>query len=214
MGRGKLERGFYLRDALTAAPDLLGKLLVHESREGRTSGLIVEVEAYVGPGDKGAHSYGGRPTERTRVQYGPGGYAYVYLIYGMYACFNIVLCTPGRPESALVRALEPREGEALMAKRRKGAPRSQLCSGPGKLCQAMGITLADRGADLCGERLYLEEGDPVSPEEILLSPRVNIDYAQEYRDCLWRYYLRGNPFVSKVPGRFAGTQTLAEQRNK
>ena len=208
MTASSLPRGFYLRDALQAAPELLGKLLCHETPEGLIAGRIVEVEAYVGPEDDGAHSYGGRRTERTEIQYGEGGYAYVFGIYGMHWCFNAVTALPGKPEVVLVRALEPVAGLELMEKRRSTRALRQLCSGPGKLCQALGITKAQYGLDLCGSELYIAEGERIPPERIAVSPRVNIDYATQYKDRLWRFYIADNEYVSKVPRRFAAQGTL------
>ena len=101
-----ITRDFYIRDVNTVAPELLGKLLVHETPEGVASGMIVEVESYAGPDDKGAHSYGNRQTERTKIQYGMGGFAYIFTIYGMYDCFNAVVNMPMKPEAILVRALD------------------------------------------------------------------------------------------------------------
>ena len=134
----KLPRSFYQQDGVAAAKALLGKTLVHVTPEGVTKGVIVETEAYMGPADAAAHSYKGR-TARTEIQYGPGGFSYVYLIYGMYSCMNIVVNGPEHPEVVLLRALEPVEGLSLMAARRKQKKRTALCSGPGKLCRAMAI---------------------------------------------------------------------------
>lgn len=201
-----LSREFYLQGANTVAPALLGKLLVHRSPEGVTAGRIVEVESYLGWCDKGAHSYLNRRTERTEIQFGPGGFAYIYRIYGMHACFNIVTNTSEYPEAVLIRALEPVEGIALMQKRRQREDRKELCNGPGKLCEAMGITISDYGADLCGEKLFLAPFEEVDPADILVSPRINIDYAEECRDYLWRYYLKDNPYVSKVSKRYRDGQ--------
>ena len=208
MTASPLPRAFYLRSALQAAPELLGKLLCHETSEGLTAGRIVEVEAYVGPEDDGAHSYGGRRTERTAIQYGEGGCAYVFGIYGMHWCFNAVTAAPGKPEVVLVRALEPVEGLELMEKRRKTGDPRQLCSGPGKLCQALGITKAQYGLDLCGGELYIAEGESIPATRIAVSPRVNIDYATQYKDRLCRFYIADSEYVSKVPKRFAAQGTL------
>lgn len=197
-----LPREFYLRDANTAAPELLGKLLVHRSPEGTTSGIIVEVESYVGPEDQGAHSYQNRRTPRTEVQFGPGGYAYIYAIYGMYVCFNVVVNQRERPEVVLVRALEPVDGIELMKQRRNTECRIDLCNGPGKLCRSMGITKAQYGYDLCGSELYLEPLREVEQGEIMVSPRINIDYAGACADYLWRYFLKNSPYVSKVARRY------------
>lgn len=206
-----LKREFYLRPALQVAPELLGKLLVHETAEGIAAGMIVETEAYVGPDDDGAHSFGGRRTERTRIQYGAGGFAYVFGIYGMHWCFNAVVNREDRPEVVLIRALEPVQGLPLMEKRRQTAKPEALCSGPGKLCAALGITKAQYGLDLCRGPLYLSEYRDIPAEEILLSPRINIDYAEKYRDKLWRCYIKGNRCVSKVPKRYEAKATLAER---
>ena len=206
-----LPRDFYTRPALRLAPELLGKLLVHETDQGLTAGMITEVEAYAGPEDDAAHSFKARRTERTAVQYRDGGYAYVFGIYGMHWCFNAVCGGEGKPEVVLVRALEPVRGIGLMRQRRGKDERELLCSGPGRLCQAMGITKAQYGMDLCGGTLYIRDYRDISPEQIALSPRVNIDYAQEYRDRLWRFYIRDSRYVSRVPGRYAAAAVLADR---
>ena len=203
-----LPRSFYLRGAVQTAPELLGKLLCHETAQGLTAGRIVEVEAYVGPEDDGAHSYGGRITERTRIQYGEGGRAYVFGIYGMHWCFNAVTAAPGKPEVVLVRALEPVLGLELMSERRGTADPLRLCSGPGKLCQALDITKAQYGLDLCGQELYIADDQNIPASRIALSPRVNIDYAQACRDRLWRFFIADSNYVSKVPRRFAAQGRL------
>lgn len=197
-----LTRKFYLRDANAVAPELLGKLLVHRSVAGVTSGIIVEVESYIGPFDKGAHSYLNRRTERTEIQFGLGGYAYIYAIYGMHFCFNIVTNIKEKPEVVLVRALEPVEGLELMRQRRNTINCIDLCNGPGKLCQAMGITKKLYGCNLCGNELYLESLQDVERGQIMVSPRINIDYADECKDYLWRYFIQNNPYVSKTAKRY------------
>jgi len=193
----KLGRSFYTKDVLEVAQKLLGKILVHETPDGITKGKIVEVEAYNGLTDKAAHSYPNLCTERTKIQFYEGGFAYIYFIYGMYHCMNIVTGKANEPQAVLLRALEPVEGIDLMKRRRKTDKISNLCSGPGKLCQAMGITKEQYGSDLCKSTLYLEDAAPVSKENILQTKRINIDYAEEARDFLWRYIIRDNPFVSK-----------------
>lgn len=200
--RAVLPREFYMRDANTVARALLGKLLVHQSPEGLAAGMIVETEAYVGPEDDGAHSYGGRRTARTEIQFGPGGYAYVFGIYGMHNCFNTVCAGEDKPEVVLVRALEPVEGVELMEKRRGSQRLTELCSGPGKLCAALGITKEQYGLDLCGDRLFITDYKTFSAEQIRTSARINIDYAEKCRDYPWRYFLADNPHVSKVPKRY------------
>ncbi len=181
----KLERSFYERDACTLAYELIGKVLVHDSCEGRTSGIIIEAEAYRGPEDKAAHSYNGRRTARTEIMFHEGGLAYVYLIYGMHCCFNVTASVVGKPEAVLIRALEPIEGIDIMTARRGTSRVKNLCDGPGKLCQAMGITREHYGADLCGNEIYIADEGYDFP--VATSKRINIDYAEECRDFLWRY---------------------------
>ena len=197
-----LSREFYLRDANTVARALLGKLLVHRSPEGLAAGMIVETEAYAGPEDDGAHAYGGRRTARTEIQFGPGGYAYVFGIYGMHCCFNAVCAGVGKPEVVLVRALEPVEGIALMEKRRGSQRPTELCNGPGKLCAALGITREQYGLDLCGDRLLITDYREPAGDKIRTSPRINIDYAEKCRDLPWRYFISDNLHVSKVPKKY------------
>ena len=187
----KLEREFYIRDVNIIARDLIGKLLVHKSPEGITSGFIIEAEAYKGPEDKASHTYNNRRTERTEIQFHEGGYAYVYMIYGMYYCFNITVNIASKPEAVLIRALEPNEGIELMKERRKTHSLRNLCNGPGKLCCAMGITKEHYGIDLCGDELYLIDCERPAPV-IMTSPRINIDYAEEYVNVQWRYYAASN----------------------
>ena len=199
----RLPRTFYTRGTLRVAQELIGKLLVHESPDGRTCGRIVETEAYLGPLDPAAHSYKRRRDGRTSIQYGDGGYAYIYLIYGMYYCLNIVTNGPGLPEVVLLRALEPIDGLELMELRRKTDKLKNLCSGPGKLCQAMGVDSSLYGADLVNGPLYLTD-DPSFSAEVEASKRINIDYAGEARDYLWRFTAKGSPFLSvkeKLPPR-------------
>ncbi len=199
---GALLREFYLQDANTVAASLLGKLLVHKSKEGTTSGMIVETEAYLGWCDKGAHSYPNKRTARTSVQFGDGGHAYVYLIYGMYSCFNVVTNKVDVPEAVLIRALEPIEGIELMRARRPKTRDERLCSGPGCLCSAMAITRELYGCDLCGNELYILPFSDVKKEDIMVSPRINIDYAKECKDYMWRYFIKDNRYVSKVAKRY------------
>lgn len=201
----KLPRSFYAGDTLDVAKGLLGKLLVHRHHGFQLKGKIVEVEAYIGAIDKAAHSYNNRRTERTEVMFGPPGYAYVYMIYGMYHCMNVVTGREGEGSAVLIRALEPMEGIDQMAWNRYGKPleilkRSQkinLTNGPGKLCRAMGITKDNYGDDLLGDQLFIEENDVKEKFEIGVSKRINIDYAEEAREFEWRFFIQGNPYVSK-----------------
>ena len=188
----KLNRDFYLRDVNIVARDLIGKILVH----GKTSGIIVEVEAYKGPQDKASHTYNNKRTSRTEIQFHEGGYAYIYMIYGMYYCFNVTVNSPDKPEAVLIRALEPFNGIEIMKSRRKTENLKNLCNGPGKLCQALNITKKNYGEDLCGENIYISDNNN-SPVKIITSPRINIDYAEECKNFLWRYYIEGNKFVSR-----------------
>lgn len=193
-----LPRAFYARPVLQVARGAVGKILVHDTPEGRISGRIVEAEAYRGPQDRAAHSFGGRRTRRTEVMFGPPGYAYVFFVYGMHWHFNIVTTAVGMPEAVLIRAVEPLEGIELMALRR-GLPagRRELTNGPGKLCQAFGIDASLYGADLTRRVLYLAEGP--SPK-VARSRRIGIDYAGEWADKPWRFYDPDSRFVSPMRG--------------
>ncbi len=191
----KLTREFYLENGVTLAKNLIGKVLVHEAPEGITKGIIVETEAYMGEMDDAAHSYKGK-SERTNIQYGRGGFAYIYLIYGMHHCMNIVANIENRPQAVLIRALEPLEGIELMMLRRKTDKVNILCNGPGKLCQAMGINKSHYGIDLCGFTMYLEEPNNSQPIDVIASKRINIDYAEQSKDNLWRFTKRDSKFIS------------------
>jgi len=195
----KLPREFYLRpDVLTVSRDLLGKLLVVPGPNGeRVSGKIVEVEAYRGPEDRASHAYGGRRTKRTETMYGAGGIAYVYFVYGMYYQFNVVNGAKDVPHAILVRALEPVEGIEIMRTRRHGHLDRNLTNGPGKLCIAMGIDRQLNAADLLGDKVWLEEFETVSPRRIARGPRIGIDYAQEWIDKPWRFWIGDNTYVSR-----------------
>jgi len=196
----KLDRQFYRRDAEEVAEDLLGKRLVRISPRDKTIGKIVETEAYLGEEDPASHSYRGNKTERTEVMFGPAGHAYVYMIYGMYYCFNTVTGTEGEPEGVFVRALEPLKGIKLMEERRGVNDRSELTNGPGKLCMAMDIDKRLNGEDLCGNRLFIVESEGSENFDIERARRVNIDYAGEAKEWKLRFFIKGNPNVSKSPG--------------
>ena len=200
-----LERSFYERNTLIVAKELLGCILVHITPEGVTKGRIVETEAYMGPEDKGAHSYRGRHTPRMDPLYKTGGFAYIYQLHGYNYCINVVTQKENTPQAVLIRALEPVEGLELMARRRKiditdikKSKLKNLTNGPSKLCQAMNINTSQNGIDLCGDEVFITNHAGLrSNEEIIAAPRIHIDYAEEYRDKLWRFLLRGNIFVSK-----------------
>ncbi len=195
----KLTREFYTRPSVvTVARELLGKLLVVPARNGkRVSGKIVEVEAYRGPEDRAAHSFGGRRTNRTETMYGVGGTAYVFFVYGMYNQFNVVTNTADRPQAVLIRAVEPVEGIELMRRRRPGKTDHNLTNGPGKLCLAFGIDRKFDAADLLGNKVWLEQGERIPRSGILAGPRIGIDYAEEWVDKPWRFWVKGNPYVSR-----------------
>lgn len=199
----KLERNFYKRSAIEVAKELLGKYLVHEYKGNKLIGKIVEVEAYMGIEDKAAHSYGGRRTVRTEVMYKEGGYTYVFQIYGMYYCVNVVTSEMDIPQAVLIRALEPIEGLEEMSRNRykksyeelTAYQKKNLTNGPGKLCMAMNIDKSLNGENLCNGRLYVL--DNKEKFNIVSSKRINIDYAEEAKDYLWRFYIEGNTYVSK-----------------
>ena len=199
----RLNRLFYERDTRVVAKELLGKVLVHEINGERVSGKIVETEAYLGVEDKAAHSYGGKRTPRVEVMYGKAAVSYVFIIYGMYYCFNIVTREEGVPQAVLIRALEPLEGLDTISKNRfkkrydelTKVQTKNLSNGPGKLCNALSINKSLNNLDVINSNLYVEEGENLG-FEIVASKRIGIDYAEEYRDFLWRYYIKNNRNVS------------------
>ena len=199
MQRSKLPREFYTRsDVLKVSRDLLGKLIVvPTANKKRVSGMIVEVEAYRGPEDRASHAFGGRRTKRTETMYQAGGVAYVYFVYGMYYQFNVVSNVQDIPHAILVRALEPVEGIEFMRKRRHRHPDHNLTNGPGKLCIAMGIDRELDGADLSGNRVWLEDYQNVPTSKISKGPRIGIDYAEDWIDKPWRFWIRDNSYVSR-----------------
>ena len=193
-----LARSFYLEPTLRVARALLGKILVHESPGGPTAGRVVEVEAYRGPRDRAAHSAGGRRTPRNDVMYGPPGHAYVYFIYGMHYCVNVVTQPPAVPEAVLIRALEPVEGLALMRARRgleEGAD-WRLCRGPGSLCQALGVARGQNGGDLVTGPLRLLGAPSVPAALVARTPRIGVAYAGPDALRPWRFLVRGSRAVS------------------
>ncbi len=198
--RRKLPREFYAQPVLTVARQCIGKILVHRTSEGEAAGRIVEAEAYRGPQDLAAHSARGL-TKRTTAMFGPPGHAYVFLLYGASWAMNLVVASEGKPHAVLIRALEPVRGLELMVRRRnKPATSRELTNGPGKLTSALAITGADYGRDLCGDELFLEEGDvEIARGKIGRSPRINVDYAGEWAALPWRFYERGNRYVSVPP---------------
>jgi DNA-3-methyladenine glycosylase len=193
-----LQESFYQQETITVARELLGKILVHESKEGTTTGKIVETEAYRGPEDQAAHSSGGRRTARNGVMFGQKGHAYVYFIYGLYYCFNVTAGNvPGKPEAVLIRALEPVAGKKIMAKRRgQELKEANLTNGPSKLCMAMCISKAQNKTDLTAPPLFIEDAPLVPQEDIVETTRVGVDYSGEWKNKTWRFYIKNNRFVS------------------
>jgi DNA-3-methyladenine glycosylase len=200
----KLLRPFYSRPAIDVASDLLGKVLVRRINGRNLAGMVVETEAYAGPHDLACHASKGR-TRRTEVMFGPAGFAYVYMIYGFHFCLNVVTDHEGFASAVLIRAIQPLENANVMKKLRGNPEREiDIGSGPGKLCQALSIDKELNGEDLEGKILWFEDR-LFRPQHILTSPRVGIDYAGEYRDKLWRFYIQDNPHVSRV--RFTNKKT-------
>lgn len=199
----KLQRDFYSKDTLSVAQNLLGKILVHEINGKRLSGRIVETEAYRGITDKAAHSYGGRRTNRTEIMYGTSGFSYVYMIYGIYYCFNIVTEKKDIPEAVLIRALEPLESLDKISLNRYNKSFSSLnktqiknlANGPGKLCNALAIGKSENKVDLCNSSLYIAK-DHINDFNIKSAKRIGISYAQEAADYPWRFYIENNIYVS------------------
>ena len=200
----KLSREFYNRDTVLVAKELLGKVLVTKEMDAVCKGKIVEVEAYMGPEDKAAHSYGGRRTKRVEVMYGEPGFAYVFIIYGLHYCMNTVTREKGVPQAVLIRALEPIKGLDMMSNRRfkknydklTKKEKINLTNGPAKLCSAMNIDKSLNAEDLCGETNYIEEGGKEN-FDTGVSKRIGVDYAGEAKDYPWRFFIEGNAYVSK-----------------
>lgn len=180
----KLPREFYDRDTIMVARELVGKILVHMDRGVERQGKIVEVEAYLGPHDLAAHSSRGL-TPRTRVMFGPPGHAYVYFIYGMYFCMNVVTEREGHASAVLLRAVEP-------VRNLEG----RTC-GPGLLCRAMNIDRRLNGHDLLSDDFYIADPDPAEKTVLVKRPRIGVDYAKHWAKRHLRFYLKGNPFISK-----------------
>ena len=190
---------------MTLARALLGALLVHDGTGGRTTGLIVETEAYGGPDDRASHARAGR-TRRTAPMFGPAGHAYVYLVYGMHSCVNVVSDGPDAAGAVLLRALEPIDGLAVMRVRRGTAAGRdlRLAAGPARLCQAMGIDRALDGHDLTlGERLFIADVSPgardrIARTGIVTGPRIGVAYAgADWASRPWRFGVRGHPSLSR-----------------
>ncbi|UCD18396.1 MAG: DNA-3-methyladenine glycosylase [Candidatus Zixiibacteriota bacterium] len=192
----KLDRSFYCRPTLKVARELIGKFLIYDTGRGRLAARLVEAEAYIGEDDPACHAAVGR-TGRNAVMYGPGGFSYIYFIYGMYYCLNVVTESQGFPAAVLIRAAEPIEGIEVMRSRYENPGRNLLTNGPGKLCKAFGLSRGQNGIDLTGQKLYFEDRG-YKPEMIELSERVGIKKAIDRK---WRFFESFSPYVSVTPGK-------------
>ncbi|HNW83560.1 MAG TPA: DNA-3-methyladenine glycosylase [bacterium] len=195
----RLDIKFYEQSALSVAKELLGKHLVRKIGRHRIITKIVETEAYCGPEDKACHAFDNRRTSRTETMFMPGGHAYIYLIYGLNHCLNIVTEKSDVPHAVLIRAVEPVEGLDLIKKNRPLIKNIyDFTNGPGKLTKALNIDMNLNGYDIIkGTELYIENNPEISEISIVKTKRVNIDYAGEFKDKPWRFYIKDNPFVSK-----------------
>lgn len=190
----KLTRSFYYQNGLELSKALLGKVLVHKTALGTIRCIITETEAYMGVIDKASHAYNGLRSNRTETMYHKGGTSYVYLIYGMYHCMNVVANHTGIPEAVLIRGVVPYDeaSKQLMLQLHPVKQEKHLSDGPGKLCLAMSIDRSLDDVDLCarGADFFIADaGIKISEEQILTAPRINIDYAEEAKDYPWRFYL-------------------------
>ncbi len=186
----RILRGFYTQNSLTVSKKLLGKYLFRKYRNKTYLGKIVETEAYIGPEDKASHAYGGKITARNKTEYLKGGYVYIYLCYGIHWQLNITT-DDEKPECVLIRALEPIEEKARA---------SRIASGPGKLTKWLKLNKSFDGEDLtASERIWLEDrGEEIKESKIISAKRIGIDYAEEWAQRPWRFYIKGNKFVSKT----------------
>ena len=195
----RLPPAFYRRRTRRVARELLGQRLVRLYKGRRLAGRIVETEAYLGVKDAAAHTYKGLRTERNEAMWLPGGRSYVYFVYGMHHCLNVVTRGPGEPEAVLIRALEPVEGLAAMRRLRGARPDRELANGPGKLCAALAIDRGLNAEPLGGPRLFIERDRRVPDREVARGPRVGVDYAGKAARWPLRYFVKGHPCVSKAP---------------
>ena len=199
----RLPVSFYTRkDVVKIARELLGKVLVTKFDGVLTSGIIVETEAYAGVSDKASHAFGGRRTARTEVMYMPGGAAYVYLCYGIHHLFNVVTNIQDTPHAILIRAIEPLEGiDIMLARRGKTKLQPSLTAGPGAMSMALGISTQHTGIPLNGSDIYIgDRGIKIPPKDIVAATRVGVAYAMDDALRPYRFYIKGNPYVSKGKG--------------
>lgn len=192
---------FLQNDVVTLSKEILGKYLYTAIDGEVTGGRIVETEAYKGPEDRGSHAFGNRNTDRTRVMFGPGGYSYVYLCYGIHHLFNIVSGEPGNPHAILIRGLEPTEGLDIMLRRRSLLkPSYRISAGPGAVAQALGLDRRHTNLPVDGSAIWIEEKDdkPVEPGQIECRPRVGMNFEGTYHSIAWRFSIKGNAWVSRA----------------
>lgn len=190
---------YYSADVVTLSRNLIGKYLFTRIDDVITGGYIVETEAYNGAVDKASHAYGNRLTPRTKTMFMQGGIAYVYLCYGIHEMFNIVVAEEGTPHAILVRAINPTDGlEAIQVRRKMSVTKPTITMGPGSVAKALGISRAINAFDLAGNTIWIEDrGLSFTDEEIAVVPRVGVDYAGEDALLPYRFYLKGNRYVSK-----------------
>jgi DNA-3-methyladenine glycosylase len=196
-GSKKLPESFYIKSTEDIAKKLLGKILVRIYKGQKLSGRIVETEAYIGSHDPASHAKGGHRSPRNEAMYLAGGHTYVYLIYGIHSCLNIVTQKEGEGCAVLIRAVEPIDGVEMMKKNRNLENLKQLTNGPGKICQAFGISRQQNGISLLGDELFIEQRRPLEKDQMISRPRIGIDYAGEARHWLLRFYDKNSEFVSK-----------------
>ncbi|TXK26421.1 DNA-3-methyladenine glycosylase [Pontibacter qinzhouensis] len=196
----KLPLSFYTRpNVVQVAQDLLGKYLFTNIGGMVTGGIIVETEAYSGENDRACHAHLNRRTQRTEIMYHQGGVAYVYLVYGIYHLFNIITNEAGKADAVLIRAIEPTHGlEEMQLRRNMPVVKPNLTAGPGVMSIALGINKKHYGTNLTGDTIWIEDrGRQVSPESMAIGPRIGIDYAGDDALLPWRFWLKGNKWVSR-----------------
>ena len=194
----RLTPDFFARETLIVARDLLGQRLVRLVEGRRVAGRIVEVEAYIGQDDQASHARCG-PTARNAAMFGPPGHAYVYLIYGMYHCLNVVTEREGYPAAILLRALQPLEGLDVMRELRDGRPERELANGPGKLCQALYVDRRFDGVDMCRPEslLFIEQDAGILEENVATGPRIGVRGDEAALTAAWRFYVRDHDCLSR-----------------
>src|SRR5687767_5301169 len=200
----KLPLSFYQRpNVIQIAKDLLGKILVTKWEGQISSGRIIETEAYAGATDNASHASGGRRTQRNEIMYADGGVAYVYLCYGIHHLFNVVTNIKENPHAVLIRALEPMKGiETMLERTGKEKLDSTLTKGPGNVSKALGIFTKHSGSSLLGKEIFIAgDGFSYSANEIIASPRIGVEYAGKDAKLPFRFYVKGNPFVSGRPNK-------------